>query len=81
MTHTRWPPRATLPRNEKPPPPKGEWFATAGGKEDAIRALGLSPTRFYQLLVNLIASRAALEYDSVTVNRLRRVSTRGKGES
>ncbi|MEW2483623.1 DUF3263 domain-containing protein [Mycobacterium sp. NPDC049093] len=58
-----------------------EWFATAGGKEDAVRVLGLSPTRYYQLLVNLITSRAALEYDSVTVNRLRRVSTRGKGES
>lgn len=58
-----------------------EWFATVGGKEDAIRGLGLSPTRYYQLLVNLITSRAALEYDSVTVNRLRRVLTRGKGES
>lgn len=58
-----------------------EWFATAGGKEDAIRGLGLTPTRYYQLLVKLIASRAALEYDSVTVNRLRRVSTRDRGES
>lgn len=58
-----------------------EWFATAGGKEDAVRSLGLSPTRYYQLLVKLITSRAALEYDSVTVNRLRRMSTRNWGKS
>ncbi|OBC11384.1 hypothetical protein A5784_34870 [Mycobacterium sp. 852013-50091_SCH5140682] len=58
-----------------------QWFATVGGKEDAIRALGFSPVRYYQRLATLITHRPALEYDSVTVNRLRRVSTRSRGES
>lgn len=58
-----------------------QWFATAGGKEDAIRELGLNPVRYYQLLANLITTQAALEYDSVTVKRLRRVATRDQGES
>lgn len=49
-----------------------QWFATAGGKEDAIRKLGLSPVRYYQKLNQLIATEAAIAYDPLTANRLRR---------
>lgn len=49
-----------------------EWFATAGAKEDAIRELGLSPVRYYQKLNQLITTEAAVAYDPVTANRLRR---------
>jgi hypothetical protein len=45
----------------------------AGAKERAIRErLGLSPTRYYQLLNALLDDPAALAHDPVTVNRLRR---------
>jgi hypothetical protein len=50
-----------------------QWWATAGGKEAAIVAMGLSPTRYYQLLNRLLASEKALAYAAVTVNRLRRI--------
>lgn len=49
-----------------------EWFATAGGKEDAIRKLGLTPVRYYQKLNQLIATEEAVAYDPVTANRLQR---------
>ncbi|MFI9625037.1 DUF3263 domain-containing protein [Streptomyces sp. NPDC052042] len=45
-----------------------------GAKERAIRErLGISPTRYYQLLNALLDDRRALEEDPVTVYRLRRV--------
>lgn len=45
----------------------------AGAKEAAIRAeLGLTPTRYYQLLAAMIDRPEALQYDPVLVNRLRR---------
>ncbi|MGA4802381.1 DUF3263 domain-containing protein [Streptomyces lavendulocolor] len=45
-----------------------------GAKERAIREqLGLSPTRYYQLLNALLDDPAALAHDPVTVNRLRRL--------
>ncbi|MGQ4514490.1 DUF3263 domain-containing protein [Streptomyces sp. DW26H14] len=45
-----------------------------GAKERAIRErLGMSPTRYYQVLNALIDDRAATAYDPVTLNRLRRV--------
>ncbi|MFJ2675480.1 DUF3263 domain-containing protein [Streptomyces sp. NPDC087525] len=45
-----------------------------GAKERAIReGLGLSPTRYYQLLGALLDDPLALEHDPVTVNRLRRI--------
>ncbi|MER8041915.1 DUF3263 domain-containing protein [Streptomyces sp. NPDC094032] len=45
-----------------------------GAKERAVREqLGLSPTRYYQLLNALLDDPRALEHDPVTVNRLRRV--------
>lgn len=45
-----------------------------GAKERAIRErLGMSPTRYYQLLRALIDDPLALAHDPVTVNRLRRI--------
>jgi hypothetical protein len=49
------------------------FWATAGAKEDAIRAFGITPVRYYQLANHLADSEAALAYDPVTVNRLRRI--------
>ncbi|HET6636341.1 MAG TPA: DUF3263 domain-containing protein [Streptomyces sp.] len=44
----------------------------AGAKERAIREdLGMSPTRYYQLLNALLDDERALRHDPVTVNRLR----------
>lgn len=46
----------------------------AGSKEQAIRArLGISGTRYYQLLGALIDTPAALERNPVLVNLLRRL--------
>lgn len=45
-----------------------------GAKERAIRErLGMSPTRYYQVLNALLDDPRALAHDPVTVNRLRRV--------
>ncbi|MET9929570.1 MULTISPECIES: DUF3263 domain-containing protein [unclassified Streptomyces] len=45
-----------------------------GAKERAVReGLGLSPTRYYQLLNALLDDPRALVHDPVTVNRLRRI--------
>lgn len=45
-----------------------------GAKERVIRErLGISPTRYYQLLGALIDDPLALAHDPVTVNRLRRI--------
>lgn len=52
-----------------------QFFRTAGAKEEAIRGLGLSPVRYYQLLQHLIEMEAAVAVDPVTVKRLRRIST------
>ncbi|RKN41762.1 DUF3263 domain-containing protein [Streptomyces hoynatensis] len=46
----------------------------AGAKERTIRErLGISPTRYYQLLNALLDDPRALAHDPVTVNRLRRL--------
>ncbi|MFD5060664.1 MULTISPECIES: DUF3263 domain-containing protein [unclassified Streptomyces] len=51
-----------------------------GAKEREIReGLGISPTRYYQLLNALLDDRRALEEDPVTVNRLRRVREARRG--
>jgi hypothetical protein len=45
-----------------------------GAKERAVREqLGMSPTRYYQLLSALLDDPRALAHDPLTVNRLRRV--------
>lgn len=53
---------------------EGRQWRTAGAKERAIREeLGLSSTRYYQLLNGLLDREEALAHDPVLVNRLRRV--------
>jgi hypothetical protein len=56
-----------------------QWWRRPGAKEQAIRErFDLSPTNYYQLLNALLDRPAALAYDPVLVNRLRRVRT-GRG--
>jgi hypothetical protein len=51
-----------------------QWWRYAGAKEDAIKGLfGLSATRYYQILNNLVDTPAALAADPMLVKRLRRV--------
>ncbi|BBZ27514.1 hypothetical protein MMAD_18090 [Mycolicibacterium madagascariense] len=49
------------------------WWQTAGGKERAIRELGMTPVRYYQLLSRLLGTEKAMAYAAVTVHRLQRV--------
>ena len=50
-----------------------------GPKEAGIRQrFDLSPTRYYQLLNELLESADALEYDPLVVRRLRRGATGGR---
>ncbi len=50
---------------------RGTW-RTAGAKEQAIvEVLGISATRYYQLLNELIDSPDSLKFDPVLVKRLR----------
>jgi hypothetical protein len=53
---------------------EGKFFRTAGAKEEAIRAMGLSPVRYYQLLNQLLSDDAAYRQDPVLVKRLRRIA-------
>lgn len=56
-------------------------FSGPGAKERAIREeLGVAPVRYYQLLNALLDDPRALEYDPVTVNRLRRVREARRAE-
>jgi hypothetical protein len=49
-------------------------FVGAGAKEQQIRTtFGIGATTYYQRLNALLESQAALAYDPVLVNRLRRV--------
>jgi hypothetical protein len=53
------------------------WWAEPGPKEQAIkRRFGLSATRYYQLLGELLDSADALEYDPLLLRRLRRMRDR-----
>ncbi|MGW3077111.1 MULTISPECIES: DUF3263 domain-containing protein [unclassified Kitasatospora] len=55
-------------------------WRTAGAKERAIREeLGLSPTRYYQVLNALLDREEALAHAPVLVNRLRRVREARRG--
>ena len=50
-----------------------DWAAHEGGKAKAIKArFRFSPARYYQLLGEAIEMPAAMEYDPLTVRRLRR---------
>ena len=53
---------------------EGKHWRNVGSKEQAIRTrLGISATRYYQLLGHLVDDPAALERNPVLVNRLRRL--------
>ncbi len=55
---------------------EAKWWATSGGKDQAINELGMSPVRYYRRLNQLIDSEAALTYNAVVVHRLRRIAGR-----
>lgn len=51
-----------------------QWFQYSGVKEQRVRELfGVSITRFYQELNAILDDPRALEFDPLTVNRLRRL--------
>lgn len=51
-----------------------QWWQYAGAKEQAIRDLfGMSATRYYQVLNQVIDTPAALAFDPMLVKRLRRM--------
>jgi hypothetical protein len=53
------------------------WWQQSGLKVDLVRdRFGLSSTRYYQLLNELLDDPEAAVYDPLTVRRLRRIRTR-----
>ncbi|WP_405142287.1 DUF3263 domain-containing protein [Sphaerisporangium sp. NBC_01403] len=51
-----------------------QWWRHAGAKEQAIReTFGISSTRYYQLLGQLVDRPEAMAHDPMTVKRLRRL--------
>jgi hypothetical protein len=51
-----------------------QWWKYAGAKDQAIREIfGISPTRYYQLVNDLIEKNEALMADPLLVKRLRRL--------
>jgi hypothetical protein len=53
------------------------WWTEPGPKEVAIRErFELSPTRYYQILAELLESDEAQAYDPLVVRRLRRLRER-----
>jgi hypothetical protein len=55
------------------------WWRQQGAKEQAISdVLGLSATRYYQLLDRLLDRPEALAFDPALIKRLRRQRTRRK---
>ncbi len=60
---------------------EGRPWRTQGAKEQAVREeLGISSTRYYQLLTGLLDRREALAHSPVLVNRLRRVRAARRAE-
>jgi hypothetical protein len=56
------------------------WWRQPGAKEQAISdVLGLSPTRYYQLLDRLLDRPEAMAFDPALIKRLRRQRTKRKG--
>jgi len=50
------------------------WWIEPGPKDAAIRGkLGMSPTRYYEILGSLVDSPEALAHDPLVVRRLRRL--------
>ncbi len=55
---------------------KRQWWQYAGAKEQAIKEMfSLWPTRYYQVLNEVIDNPAALAEDPLLVRRLRRLRT------
>jgi hypothetical protein len=53
-----------------------QWWKYAGAKEKAIRErFAVSPTRYYQILNQLIDKQEAMQADPMLVKRLRRMRT------
>jgi hypothetical protein len=53
------------------------WWSEPGPKETAIKErFDLSPTRYYQVLADLLDSPDAIAYDPLVVRRLRRLRDR-----
>jgi len=56
-----------------------DWWKYPGPKDRAIAEyLGMSATRYYQVLRRLMDDPAAIEYDPMTIRRLRRVRQEAK---
>ena len=54
-----------------------QWWKYAGSKEQAVKDLfDLSPTRYYQILNQLIDNEDALAHDPMLIKRLRRQRAR-----
>jgi hypothetical protein len=57
------------------------WWTRAGSKEATIRTeLGMSGTRYYELLRRLVDNPSAYEHDPLTVKRLQRERERRRRE-
>lgn len=53
------------------------WWAEDGSKESLIRErFGLSTSRYYDILSDIVDSEEALEFDPLVVRRLRRLRAR-----
>lgn len=51
-----------------------QWWRYPGAKESAIKEIfDLTPTRYYQILNDILDRREALEFDPMLVKRLRRL--------
>ena len=55
-----------------------QFWRTSGAKDEAIRALGITPVRYYQLLNQLVDSPDALAAEPGTVKRLDRIRRAGR---
>lgn len=56
---------------------EASWWTEGVAKKEVIRRrLGISPTRYYQLLTGLVASRQAAAYDPLVILRIRREQVR-----
>ncbi len=53
---------------------EGSWWLYPGPKDQAIRDyLGMSATRYYQVLRRIMDEEGALDHDPLTILRLRRM--------
>ncbi|WP_329566567.1 DUF3263 domain-containing protein [Kitasatospora sp. NBC_01266] len=60
---------------------EGAGWRTQGAKEQAVRErLGISATRYYQLLNGLLERPEALAHSPVLINRLRRIRDARRAE-